>query len=140
MKDSEISALVDEAGALDVECKAKYKRLSDIKRALQDEATARPEAHEEGKKGGKHWIFDGEKHRVTVTFPDPSISLGDEGVNAVKEVVGDDFPKLFERSTVFKPVKGFRELLGALLTKVKARKVLKICEVEASPRVAFAAR
>jgi len=140
MKDSEISKLVDEAGALDAECKEKSKRLAEIKRLLQAEAEARPDAHQAGGKGGMHWIFDGEKHQVAVTFPDPSISLREDAVTAVKEIAGEDFPQLFDREVSFKPVKAFREILSALLTKAKAKKLLKLCEQTPSPRIAFKAR
>jgi hypothetical protein len=140
MKDSEISALVDEAGRLDVEIKERSKRLAEIKAALVAEAEARPEAHDSGVKGGRHWIFDGDSHQVTVTYPDPGIALRDDAVNAVKETAGICFGQLFEREVSYKPVKAFRVLLENLLTKVKAKKVLKLCEVQASPRVGFKAR
>lgn len=139
MNREEIALAVNEAAALDAECKAKYKRLSDIKRDLLNEATRRPDEHQSGKTGGTNWNFvTDEGARVTVTFPTAGIAcLQGEEDAALREITGAAFGKLFEKRVTFSPVKSFREILSAVLPKPKAKKVLALVESPSTPKVAF---
>lgn len=68
--------------------------------------------------------------RVTVVSPGPSIKPTPEAVAQVRELLDDDrvFRALFERVISHKPVKGFRDVLNALCTTAKIRKVEALCE------------
>lgn len=73
---------------------------------------------------------------VQVIFPAPSIRPDGVAIEAVKKAVGAEiFGKLFTRIVKFSPDKGFRSLVGALLTPAKSAKVLALCEVPTSPRI-----
>lgn len=68
--------------------------------------------------------------RVVVVDPSAAIKPTPEAIAAVRKMVGDDhFHALFERCVSHAPVKGFRDVLKALCTPAKIKKVTALCEV-----------
>ncbi len=75
---------------------------------------------------------------VQVIFPAPSIKPADEVIDELKEnLPREQFIKLFETVTVFKPVKAFREVLAAICAPKVCRTVLAQVQCESTPRVVF---
>lgn len=137
MRDAQIVALADEAGALDAEIKAKLARLVEIRELVLKEANLRPKEHTAGKKGGKHWIYDGTTTQIMVTFAGPSLAPTAEALKQISKIAGTAFAKLFDKETVYSPVKGFRDIATAVLTPARARKVIALAEKANAPKVAF---
>jgi len=119
------AAEVSEAAALHREIAAKTKRLAELKERL---VAAGP---------GDYVGAEGEVAKVI--FPAPSIKPDEEAIGVVRECVpAATFKKLFSKVTVLRPVKAFRELVGALVDdKPLARKIVAVCESETSPQVRF---
>lgn len=118
-----ISALVSEGHKLKETIKLSGSRLKEIESALIEAGI------------GDH--VDGDGHVAKVIQPSSAITTPAD-LDTVRDLLGDAFSKAFEKSISFKPVKAFKEVVGALLDKRKAAKVIAACEVEKSAYVKWA--
>lgn len=73
----------------------------------------------------------------TVVIPNAGIKPTKEDIEACRAIAGTHFGKLFASSTTYSPVKGFREVAGALLTKPKLTKLLAQVEKAAKAFVTW---
>lgn len=80
-------------------------------------------------------LEDGRK--VIVIESAPSITAP-EDISEAQAIAGDAFGKLFEVVKTHKPVKSFREVAAAVLTKAKAAKLIKLCEKPKAPWLKWA--
>lgn len=124
MTETQIAAAVAQGARLKDEIRVRTDELKDLEKQLI--------ACGAGKYEGLH----GEE--CNVIAPGPGIKPGDEDIAACKEIAGEHFGKLFEKVTSFKPVKSFREVAAALLTKAKCAKVIAAVEKASSPFVKWA--
>lgn len=121
-----ITVLIAEGASLKARIEADSKRLKEINDQLISELPA-----------GKHEGNDGTACSIVV--PSPSVKPSAEDIDAVRQLAGDEaFKKLFDRMVSFKPVKAFREVLGAITDKRTAGRVLSLVEKEATPYVKWA--
>lgn len=58
-----------------------------------------------------------------------SYALPEDGEEEARQLAGDKFGDLFERTVVFTPCKGFALVIPKLLTPAKARDLVALCEV-----------
>ncbi len=116
-----IPDLITEGSAIRDRMEADKKRLAEIN-ALLIEAGG---THEHG------------GHKVQVIAPAPSIGFPKtkEDQDKARDLCGEAFPKLFERETVYSPVKAIKEVAAALLPKGAFNKLLALCSVEKTPYV-----
>lgn len=119
------AALIGEGSRLKARISADSKRLKEIEGALVN----LPPGTHEGENGAK----------CQVIAPAASIKLDSDDAETVKEAVGADaFSKLFDRVVSFKPVKSFRDILGALVGKREQNKVLRLTEKPGTAYVKWA--
>lgn len=142
MNESKLKNLVDEAVVLDRQKAEIESRLKKIKAALVIEAEARPEDQVPTEGGGSSIRFTGaDGCCATVSFPArtlrTSISAESKLFLKVFEAAGDTpFGRLFETVSVYRPIDNFRAEAEIILGK-DARRLIKLCESETSPRVSF---
>lgn len=124
MSETSIPDLVAEGARLKQTIKDGTARLKEIEAFLIENAGV-----------GAHNDSDG--NTATVVQPTDSIALpaDDESTAKVREIMGDNFGKLFERSVSHKPVKGFREVAAALLGKRSFTRLINLCSVAKSAYV-----
>lgn len=117
-------ALIEEGATLRNTIETSGKRLKEIEETLLSSLPS-----------GKHDGANGTG--CTIVAPSPSIKLGREDVDAVRELAGDEaFRKLFDRVVSYKPVKAFREVLAAVVVKKRpANGILKLTEKSSNPYV-----
>jgi len=113
MAKSSIPALVSEGTKLKETIKANQARVKEIEGLLIAEGA------------GDYQDKDG--HVAKVIQPSSSVGMPDD-LEGAREIAGDSFGKLFDRVITFKPVKSFKEVAAALLTKGKANKLIGLCE------------
>lgn len=104
------------------------KKIADSKRRL-DEITAQLVDMGAGDYGGEH----GETAKVIQ--PGPQLKPSSEDIEAAKDLAGDHFTKLFDRTIAYAPKKGFREIAEALLTPGLCKKLIALCEKASSAYV-----
>ena len=75
---------------------------------------------------------DADGRKATVIESAPSIAVP-ENIDDAQGIAGEHFGKLFEKVVTYKPVKSFREVAGALLTKAKAGRIISLCEKPKAP-------
>jgi hypothetical protein len=141
MNDHKLKSTVTEAVALDREIAEKTERLKELKSDLVTEAALRPEDHTETTGGGSSCIFEGNDGCVArVTFPAKKLksSIPGEGaaITKIRESAGKFFSHLFQQTPAYKPVAHFRETASSYLGK-DAKKLIKLCESNSAPAVAF---
>ena len=115
----EIAHLVARGAGLRASIAASKKSLEEVERAL---LSLEP---------GTYRTSEGQcASKVLVIDPSAAINPTAAATAAVRDLVGDDhFRALFERCVSHKPVKGFRDVLKALCTPAKIKKVTALCEV-----------
>jgi len=118
---NQVEPIVTEGAKLKARIKADSERLKEISERLVAEGA------------GEYHGAEGVKAIVVV--PGPSLKPAAETIDALKTTLGDSFGKLFDRVVSYKPVKSFREVAGALMTKAKATRLIVQCEVAATPFV-----
>ncbi len=138
----EFDSVLAEAGALHSEISKKGERLKELKTIIAAHAQARIDALvvEPGKERPKSVWLQAEGCKVKVAFPSPSLEKVPEGSleEQARTASGEHFKTLFEKVTLYKPVKGFRELAAALLKK-KAWQLLGLVEKPKGPEFEFEA-
>lgn len=77
---------------------------------------------------------DAEGRKAIVVESAPAIAAP-EKIEDAQGIAGDHFGKLFEKVVTYKPVKSFREVAGALLTKAKAGRLISLCEKAKAPYI-----
>ena len=142
MRPKEVKNLVDRAFALHRDIAAKNEELRKCKTLLVLEAQLNSEHLEENESGGSRWMAhgtDGAKARVN--FPAPGIiaefEAGSDKAESISALAGDKFRRLFKSLTIFQPVSEFRERVEVLLSRRSAQELIRLCEVEITPRVSF---
>jgi len=125
MAKSNIEALISEGVSIKARMKTDAGRLKEIEGEILPLGA------------GKYEGRDGTA--CTVIVGSPSIKPNEAAIEAVKNAVGEEhFKTLFDRVIGFKPVKGFRDVVNAILTPAKAKKVLGLCEAAAAPYIKWA--
>ena len=142
MKPKELKNLVDKAFALHREIAAKSEELRKCKTLLVLEAQINPQYLEETENGGSRWIARGNTGALArINFPAPGIvsevAAGSKKAEAISGIAGEKFRRLFKSVTAFQPVGEFRERVEDLLPHQAAEKLIRLCEVEITPRVSF---
>lgn len=137
-----ITETVDRAIALNREIEEKGKELKALKDALTAEAEGRPDELAPGQGGGQCITFAGSDGCIArVSFPQPTLksSIKGEGkaIDAIRDVAGKMFPRLFEQTPAYKPVAEFRDAARELLPARDAAKLTRLCTSETPPRVSF---
>lgn len=118
---SDTFALVTEAVKISRRMDKDDARLKEIKKLLT-------------KQGKGEYLGEGGK--ALVIEPTPGIKPSEEDVEKVKALLTkEQFNKLFDTETVESPVKNFRDVIAAVLTPAKAKRVIKICEKKSSTQV-----
>jgi hypothetical protein len=120
----EIITLVDRGSKLKSEIRLKQEELKEIDAKLIERGS------------GTYHGTNGTT--CTVVVPNPGIKPSEDDVRLAMEVAGDHASKLFDKTVLYKPVKSFREVATALLTKAKAAKLINICLKASSPFVKWA--
>ena len=142
MNEARLKQLVADGIDAEREFKAAETRLKSIKRQLLAEAESRTDEHLPTDGGGASWIAvadDGSAARVT--FParklksaiDPKTKDG----KSVIEKLATALDELFEKRTVYAPRDGFRAAVRRLFRKPEAEAIIKKCETDSQPSVAF---
>lgn len=121
MDPSQIAALVSEGSHLKATIKSQTERLKEI------EATLLQSEHGE--------LIGPDGTKALIVAPSPGIKPNSQDIDAVREIAGDNFTKLFDREVSHKPKKGFREIVAALFTPAKAQKIIGLCEKASVPYV-----
>lgn len=121
---TDITKLVTEGFALKREIETKQARLKEIADALVERGAGTYE--------------DGKGASCTVVVPSAGIKPSEEDVEVCKDIAGEHFAKLFEKAVSFKPVKAFREVAAALLSKAKCAKLIAQVEKASSAFVKWA--
>jgi hypothetical protein len=153
MTTKQVAALVSEAIALDQQIALLQEQLSAAKTRLIEIAAGflREADIEDPLNLGVSYSLPAEDecHVAQISWPKPRLISGfwfvkgvafrkkdDQTIEVgpVKELAGENFPKLFFAS--YKPAKSFRDLAPALLG-AKAEKLLALCEEGSSARVSF---
>lgn len=150
----DIHFVVEAAIRLDRDIKLLQGTLGLLKAHLIKEAEAEWRKSGDKKQEGTSWTYHDRTGEIArVSFPEPKLLSGfwlHDGKafrydSASKKVVllGDieaacdgKFKKLFS-NTIYKPVKGFREIVGALLPNGLQRRLLAMVTLPSSPRVNF---
>jgi hypothetical protein len=89
-----------------------------------------------------HVVFPGKRLIGGFTMKDGKAFYYDARARAthclgeLETVCGPHFKTLFQNK-IFKPVKGFREILGAVIISSARERILKMVELPSSPRVTF---
>lgn len=117
--------LVTEGFLLKREIKAKQDRLKEIEAELITHHGA-----------GTHTGREGAECAVVV--PNPGIKVVEGDIERCQDIAGEHFSKLFDKIVSHVPVKAFREVAAALLTKAKAAKLIAVLEKTSSPFVKWA--
>lgn len=125
MPKENIAALVAEAFALRDTVSTAQARLKEIDALLIAQGAGR-------------YLGEGGKGDCTVIVPKPSIKLAATEVEAAQKIAGDEFSTLFERTVSYAPKKAFRELVVAVLTPGKAKKLIALLEKTSTAFVKWA--
>ena len=141
MTQNKLQSLITRAVALDRDIQRQFDELKDIKQQLITVAGMREEEHTETEGGGRSWQASGDDGCIArVHFPAPSLKSkidGEgKGIAKIKEVAGRFFDSLFRPAITYRPVEQFRNIAEINLGK-DAKKLVKLCESESSPRVSF---
>jgi hypothetical protein len=141
MTDAKLKSLVTAAVRLDRQVTELDEELKAVKAELVAEATSRAEEHVDTDGGGKSWTATGTDGCIArVTFPAPSLKSkidGEgKGIEKIKAAAGKLFDRLFRPAVTYRPVDNFRTEAAALLGG-QAGKLVKLCQTESSPKVAF---
>jgi threonine aldolase len=118
------TTLVEAGAKLKAEIRTKQDALKEI------------EAHLIERGAGTYEGAAGES--CTVIVPNPVIKPTADEIEAAREAAGDAADKLFTKVVSYAPVKAFREVVAALLSKAKAKKLIALCEKTSSPFVKWA--
>jgi hypothetical protein len=142
MTTPKLQALIAEAVANDRALHDLAERQKEIKKLLIEEAEARADEHEPGDGGGTRWTATAEDGAIArVSFPAETLKgkIDGEGkaIEKIKALAGPVFTRLFLPSVSYKPAPNFRDEARALLPKVEAGKLIKLCQTESAPRVSF---
>lgn len=142
MNDSKLKSTVAKAVVLDRQRAEIDRELKKIKAQLINEADTRIDEHTPTEGGGSTIRFDGaDGCCATVSFPartlKSSILVSSKPFEKIMELVETNvFDRLFVHLGAYRPVDGFREEAEVLLGK-DAKRLIKLCESESSPRVSF---
>ena len=139
---AKLKTFVTEAVSLDREINEKAERLKQIKARLVAEARSSEDELTPTDGGGTRWTAEGGDGCIArVNFPAPTLKAKIDGegkaTEKIKQLAGGVFSRLFIPAISYKPVEGFREEVAALLPKVEAKKLIKLCEGASAPRVSF---
>lgn len=141
MTEAKLAQLVTRSVALDRQIQDLTEQLKECKEQLTAEAVSRRDEHVNTENGGSSWTAtapDGSIARVT--FPAPSlkakVDAEAKGFDKVKAAAGKAFDALFKPSVTWRLVAGFRDEAARLLGK-DAGKLIRLCQSESSPKVAF---
>lgn len=141
MHDGKLRELVTLAVDLDRDIKVATKRLNEIKKQLTTEAESRQDEAIQTEGGGWSWQFTGDDGCVArVTSPAPTLKSEIDGegktIEKIREAAGAHFTRLFQQAPKYKLIPAFREEAQGLLGRT-AGKLIKLCTVNSTPRVAF---
>lgn len=103
-----------------------------VKAQIKDLSAELKEIEEKVIEAGGGEDADGRKAQVVESAP--TISTPDD-IEGAQAIAGESFSKLFDVVKTHKPVKGFREVAKALLTKAKCAKLIALCEKQKAPWV-----
>ena len=142
MTDNILKSLVTEAVSLDREINEKTDRLKELKAELIAEARSRESELTSTNGGGSRWTAEGSDGCIArVTFPAPTLKANIDGegqvIEKIKNLATGVFTRLFVATVNYRPVEKFREEASALLPKVDANKLIKLCQSASAPRVSF---
>lgn len=98
-------------------------QIKDLSAELKDIEAALLEAG-----GGE----DADGRKAVVIESAPAIVVPDS-IEDAQGIAGEHFGKLFEKVVTYKPVKSFREVAAALLTKAKSARLISLCEKSKAP-------
>lgn len=141
MTPAKLRSEVTRAVALDRQIADLTDELKQLKASLLHEATTRPEEQVTTDGGGWTWTAEGADGCIArVTAPAPSLKSKIDGegkaIEKVRAAAGRFFDKLFKPTLAYKPVDNFRTEAETLLER-QAGKLIRLCESESSPKVAF---
>lgn len=141
MTDIKLRTTIARAIALDREIRELETELKTVKAQLVTEAGGRTDEHQPTEQGGSSWsAADPDSGIVRVTFPAPSLKSridGEaKGFDKIKLAAGAAFDRLFRPVLAYRPVDSFRDAAAAELGR-SAPKLIRLCETESSPKVAF---
>lgn len=144
MTEQKLKSLVAEAVRLDRQKEEIDTRLKELKATLVAEAEGREEEHVDTDGGGRSWTATGTDGCIArVTFPAPSLKSKIDGegkpIEKIRAAAGRVFDKLFRPAVTYRPVDGFRAEAEKLLGR-DAGKLIRLCESETNPKVAFETR
>lgn len=121
---SEFRSLIRRGRDLDRNIKAQSEELRGIKEKLIAAGA------------GDHAGTDGAMAKVTL--PGPTLKPSVQAVETVRARLGSlYFARVFTPTVVHKPVKGFREIITALLGAAPAAELIAACEEPSAPQVRF---
>jgi len=117
MSKNKTASIVTEGYTIRVRIKELQKELKDLETELMEYGV------------GEYEDSDGQ--RALVIQPKDSFGTPKEAqaFEAVKELLGETFPKLFERTITYSPVKSFEDVAKALLPPKVFKKVLDLMRV-----------
>lgn len=141
MTPAKLRSEVTRAVQLDRQIADLTDELKQLKASLLHEAGTRPEEHVATDGGGWTWTAEGSDGCIArVTAPAPSLKSKIDGegkaIEKIRSAAGRFFDKLFKATLAYKPVDNFRTEAEALLDR-QAGKLIRLCETESSPKVAF---
>lgn len=141
MTDSKLKSLVADAVRLDRQIRDMEQDLKERKAQLVAEATGREEEHVNTDGGGRSWTAVGLDGCVArVTFPAPALKSKVDGegkaIEKIRAAAGKFFDRLFRPAVSYRPVESFRGEASTLLGGA-AGKLIRLCESESAPKVAF---
>lgn len=145
MNDNKLAAVVAEAIEVDRQVTELQTKLKELKEMLILEAESRSEEHEQGDGGGSRWTAKGlDGCTVRVSFPAPTLKASIDAEKPagakVMDLVGRHKDDLFSPRLVWVPTENFRARVAGLFDAAKARKIVRSCETQSAPRVAFETR
>ena len=121
MDNQDIPATVSQAHAERATIEGARARLAELEKRLLALAPGKYQGTQPGE-------------QVQVIQPAPSLKPSPEAIEFVRaQVEPDEAKRLFERVVSYKPVKSFRDIARAILTKAKAAKSIAACEVLSAP-------
>ena len=136
---------VTEAVALDQEITELTDQLKALKKELIAEAKSREDEHTPTENGGAAWIARGTDGCVLrVTFPartlksmiDAETPAGAKLMALVQEVKAAK-DSLFTPVLRYAPIENFRSRVAEFFKPAAAGRIIKMCEIDSSPRVSF---
>ncbi len=142
MKKRPIEEIVAEAIAINKKIDELDTNLKALKQEIVSEAKLRltgMAVAANGEQLQKSCGLECPQGKITVTFPSPSIQKIEDPATEkqVLKLCGKlAFSKLFSKATVFKPVKGFREVVDIVLP-AKAKEIFGLLEKENAPRISY---